>query len=102
MSAPAAGVSSAMRKVRLASALNPSCLRVLLAIMQLADEWTPITTRLLASRLNYRSNYWIILCVKRLSKMGMISYEPTKCGTIWPLVRFIPAESLSENSTNPT
>ena len=53
MSAPAAGVSSAMRKVRLASALNPSCLRVLLAIMQLADERTPITTRLLASRLGF-------------------------------------------------
>ena len=79
--------------------MTPSSLKVLYAIMLLADQGKPITVRSIRDVLGWRSTNHVSTCMKVLRSNGMIAYEPPKFrGTIRPTCRFIPVEQLE--STN--
>lgn len=74
--------------------MNRSSLKVLEAIMLLADHRRPITVRAIRDMMGWHSTNHVQTCLRSLEKRGFISYEPKLAATIRPRCRFIPVECL--------
>jgi predicted transcriptional regulator len=64
--------------------LPPSCLRLLLAVCEIADTGEPVTMRGLAQRLRLRGPNSIFQTLKHLRDAGLVSWEERRGGTIRP------------------
>ncbi len=76
------------------SAIAPSYLRALEAIINMHRRREHITIRSVAAKLGTRYTSWIHKTVIKLRKKGLIHYNNHQAATIVPLVKFIPADQL--------
>lgn len=69
--------------------IPPSCLKVLLVVLQAADRGESVTLGCIAARLGWRckTGDYISGCLRRLRAAGLIAYEDGKRRTVRPACR---------------
>ena len=76
--------------------MTQSSLKVLYAIMLLADQGKPITVRSIAATCGWTGLGLVQVCLFKLRRKGLVSYQSRLWRTIRPTCRFIPVEQLEE------
>jgi hypothetical protein len=84
-------------------ALTPFQLRLLAAVMRLAGEGRPITFRRLGKAAGRPSscNGHMQSCMRKLRRLGLLTYSDRSAATIRPACRFVPAGQLVSGGISP-
>ena len=76
--------------------LSPSATRVLGLILANSHHGRPTTYREIMILMDWASPNAVREQVKKLRDAGLVTWEPGKCGTIRPTVRFVPIDNPGE------